>query len=164
MVLRALRAEDSDEILRWRNDETTRAMSLTTDLVDPATHAAWFSRLLRNEARIAYMATNRDDRVGWVRFDPLNDEPGFLASITIAPEMRGKGFGTVLLGRALKNLRVGRDAIVVHAQIKRSNIGSRKIFEQNGFKHHATDGSIETFALRENLGNHVSSTGDIDHN
>lgn len=146
VVLRAVRPSDSAEILRWRNDEVTRAMSLSGEMVAVSEHELWFSRLLADPDHVAFVGTVDGDAVGWVRFD-RRPNGAFLASTTVAPERRGGGLGKIMLAQGIIALCARHDRAEVHAQIKRANVGSRRIFEQNGFRHHVFDGSVEIMVL-----------------
>lgn len=148
VVLRAVRPSDSAEILRWRNDEVTRAMSLSGGMVAVSEHELWFSRLLADPDHVAFVGTVDGDAVGWVRFD-RRPNGAFLASITVAPERRGCGLGKALLARGLTLLRARHAGAEVHAKIKQVNVGSRWIFVENGFLSRASDGDVECLVLNE---------------
>lgn len=147
MNIRAVEAQDSSEILRWRNDDVTRAMSLDSELVDVDQHKKWFARLLDDQRRIAFVGTVGRKAIGWVRFDPLEDRNEFLVSISVAPESRLKGMGSQLLGQALQQLRLSCDEPVVYAKVKDSNLASLKLFEKHGFKKSEQAGALHTLIL-----------------
>ena len=46
---------DSRDIFDWRNDELTRQMSHTTDLVEWEKHSTWFAASLANPQRLLVM-------------------------------------------------------------------------------------------------------------
>jgi ribosomal protein S18 acetylase RimI-like enzyme len=85
--------------------------------------------------------------IGWVRFDPLEGHNEFLVSISVAPESRSKGMGSMLLGLALRQLRVSCGEPVVYAKVKDSNVGSLKVFEKHGFKKYEDEGVLHTLIL-----------------
>jgi L-amino acid N-acyltransferase YncA len=147
MDIRVVKAEDSDEILRWRNDDVTRAMSLNSEAVDADQHATWFARLLKSERRLAFVGTIGGQAVGWVRFDPLDSQDEFLVSIAVAPEVRSQGMGSQLLGLALRNLRSVHHEPIVYAKVKVSNVSSRKIFQKHGFRLSEDIDSLQTLVL-----------------
>jgi ribosomal protein S18 acetylase RimI-like enzyme len=45
--------------------------------------------------------------------------------------MHGKGIGTVLLGQSIEQLKTDKP---IHAEVRKHNLASIKIFERNGFK------------------------------
>lgn len=147
MDIRLVEVQDSSEILRWRNDDVTRAMSLDSELVDAEQHKKWFARLLDDQRRIAFVGTVGGKAIGWVRFDPLKGRNEFLVSISVAPESRSKGMGSQLLGQALRQLRVLCGEPVVYAKVKDSNVASLKVFERHGFKKSEEAGVLHTLIL-----------------
>jgi L-amino acid N-acyltransferase YncA len=147
MNLRAVKAEDSADILRWRNDDVTRAMSLNSDLIEPDRHSAWFSRFLENERTLAFVGIVDGRAVGWVRFDALETEAAFLVSITVAPEARSKGMGSQLLELALRKLRTVCSKPVVYAKVKETNLASRKVFQKLGFRLSEESNLLQTLVL-----------------
>ncbi len=148
MHLRELRPEDCAEILRWRNDSVTRAMSLQAAVIDDESHKEWFNRLLADDARFPLVGVVNDLSIGWIRFDPWKDRAGYLVSITIAPEVRSKGFGSQLLrlGLDAANTKFGRSTF--YAEIKTTNLSSKRIFAGNGFKLQLVNGNVETMVFR----------------
>lgn len=159
--IRPATAGDSDEILRWRNDDVTRAMSLNTEPISAEQHSAWFACLLSNERRLAFVGTVSGHAVGWVRFDPLENQDGFLVSITIAPEARSRGMGSQLLGQALRNLRSRHPKSDVVANVKKNNVASRRLFQNHLFRLSEDTGPLQTFVLRE-FGSGPRGSGDHD--
>ncbi len=147
MDIRRVEAGDSDEILRWRNDNVTRAMSLDSELVDVEQHKMWFARLLNDPRRIGVVGSLNGRAVGWVRFDPLESHNEFLVSISVAPESRANGMGSQLLGLALQQLRTSSSNPVVYAKVKASNVSSIRIFQKHGFEKSEEVGLLHTLVL-----------------
>jgi len=147
MHVRELRPEDCAEILRWRNDSVTRAMSLQAAVIDDDSHSAWFNRLLADDARFPLVGVVDDLSIGWIRFDPYKDKAGLLVNITIAPEFRSKGFGNELLRLGLHAASLKYSKPTIYAQIKHDNSASMQIFLRQGFRMHGVDGGVETWIL-----------------
>lgn len=147
LILRPPEKCDSGEILRWRNDSTTRAMSINRTTVKANEHEVWFARILANNENFAYVGEVGNIPVGWVRFTPVPDANAYLVSITIAPEYRSKGLGRALLSLGLEKFRQEHTNVVIRAQIKTNNPKSRRIFQQNGFVHLAIENTLETLIL-----------------
>ena len=82
--------DDCKDIFDWRNDELTRQMSHTTDLVEWSGHSAWFAASLTNIKRLLVICEDEDtdEKVAIVRFD-IEDKRA-LISINLSPKMRGK--------------------------------------------------------------------------
>ena len=91
--VRKANESDSRDIFEWRNDELTRQMSHTTDLVEWDGHSAWFAASLANTKRLLVICEDEstDEKVAIVRFD-IEDERA-LISINLSPQMRGKAKG-----------------------------------------------------------------------
>lgn len=147
MDIRLVEAQDSEEILRWRNDAVTRAMSLDSEIVDAEQHEKWFARLLNDQRRIALVGTAGGKAIGWVRFDPLAGQNEFLVSISVAPESRSKGMGSQLLGLALRHLRGSCREPIVYAKVKDSNVSSLKVFQKHGFQNSEEVDLLHTLIL-----------------
>jgi RimJ/RimL family protein N-acetyltransferase len=91
MQFRSATFDDARQLFKWRNDETTRAMSRSTDAVEWDGHVKWLkSRLGRPRADI-YIAEVDGHAIGTFRID--GDE----VSYTIAPEYRRRGLCTTML-------------------------------------------------------------------
>ncbi len=140
LVFHAARAEDSDLLLRLRNDEQTRRNSLDSGEVPLAAHERWLSASLRSPTRRLYVVHERGAPIGTVRFDQRPGETEL--SWTVAPEARGRGLGRRLL-LAARCMARGR----LIATIKRSNEASQRMALSAGF--HDLDPSREpaTFVL-----------------
>ena len=125
---------DSNEIFEWRNDELSRAMSHTGDIVDWGRHSAWFASSLENKNRLLLLCENKNDskKIAVVRFDVSAKRA--LVSINIAPNMRGKGISKQCLSDAIEVFKNEfPQVIVLDAEIKSNNIGSQNLFKSIGF-------------------------------
>jgi RimJ/RimL family protein N-acetyltransferase len=127
MEIRRATMDDALEVLEWRNDPQTVAVS-KTGAVSVTDHLAWFARSIDNPARDYFIAHADGRRIGMVRFDLSGD--AWLVSINIAPDERGKGYGERVLRQAMAE--VGSRRFV--AEIKADNAASIRIFERCGFR------------------------------
>ena len=126
--------EDSKTIFTWRNDEVTRSMFLTTDLVEWDGHQTWFEHTINNPNRILIMCLLEDtnERLAVVRFD-LN-EVRALVSINLSPKMRGKGMAKKCLFESINFLKQNKTKVkFLDAEIKKVNLASINSFEGVGF-------------------------------
>lgn len=128
MQLRLATIEDAAMLLEWRNDAETRANSITQDIIMMDSHVAWLTKSLQNPMRELYIAEEDGQAIGTVRVDILSDGAQEL-SWTVAPSVRGKGFGKQMIGLALQNLTG-----TIRAHIKLGNVSSIKIAEACGFQ------------------------------
>lgn len=131
IVLRRATADDSQMLLRWRNDVQTIAMSLSREPVDPVDHDRWLASSLTRPARVLLIAEQEAIPVGTLRFDCQGDEAE--VSLTIDPAARGKGIGAVLLSEGLAWARANLHADALTARVKVENHASQRVFEKCGF-------------------------------
>lgn len=148
LSVRPATADDSRKLFEWRNDEQTRAVSLSTDEIAWPDHDRWFTASLSNPRRFIYIAeavpgdnTDNGDNansatrpVGMVRFDI--DDAGEYAevSINLNPDARGKGYGTVTLVEGIRRFELDRpDLRGTTALIRDTNAPSVAIFAKAGF-------------------------------
>lgn len=125
MIIRKATSEDALDVLAWRNDPLTRAMSRVQDVVEEASHGAWFSKAINDPRRTVLIGELDEQKIGMVRFDH-GDETEI--SININPSFRGRGLGYQLLCAALAY--VGGPIV---AEIRDDNIASLRLFERAGF-------------------------------
>jgi pseudaminic acid synthase len=125
MIVRRATHEDAPDVLAWRNDATTRAMSRDTKPIEESEHAAWFERALADPLRLLLIGEEGDVKVGMVRIDRGETSE---ISININPRLRGRGRGGALLAKALACF----DGAVM-AEIKHGNAASKRLFAKAGF-------------------------------
>ena len=126
--------EDSKAVFMWRNDEVTRSLSLTTDLLEWYGHQKWFETTVNNPNRMLIMCLLEDtnERLAVVRFD-LN-EVRALVSINLSPKMRGKGMARKCLFESIEFLKQNKPKVkFLDAEIIRVNLASINSFEGVGF-------------------------------
>jgi RimJ/RimL family protein N-acetyltransferase len=136
MILRAATEDDAEQLLIWRNDPTTRANSLDTELVSLEVHARWLASVLNNPSRELLVAELDGEAVGTVRIDYL--EANCELSWTVAPEWRQRGLGKTMLAMAMN--RAPRR--LVEAKIKPDNTASEQIVRHLGFTKAADHGGV----------------------
>ena len=126
------RPDDSDFIWRLRSDPRIYEFSGTPEPVEWATHEAWFARASLDPDRRILVAKVGGQRVGVVRFDRLPSAHVAEVSISIDPDLQGRGLGTAVLNAALSQARAFA-ITVVSATGHRSNRRSLQLFERQGF-------------------------------
>ena len=112
---------DAKILLDWRNDPLTRAQSRNTDLVSLADHMAWLQKRLGTHT--LYIAEYAGEPVGSLRSDSVADGKMEL-SWTVAPGMRGKGYGKRMVLQFVAEIHPGKKFL---ASIKKGNVASEKI-------------------------------------
>ena len=88
MILRRAILADAADVLAWRNDPVTRAMSRNGDAVGEAEHLAWFARAIADPSRILLIGEDAGAKVGMVRIDRGAESE---VSINVNPACRGRG-------------------------------------------------------------------------
>jgi RimJ/RimL family protein N-acetyltransferase len=138
-MLHIRRAGPSDglDLLAWRNDPVTRSHARETEVIDEASHLAWFARTLADSRRLLFIGEEEGGKVGMVRFDQKADG-GWEISINVAPAMRGRGIGSRLLAAALEGFAGEFGAQPLEAYVRSNNPASLAVFRRNGFSEGAT--------------------------
>jgi|TARA_B100000787_G_C16113943_1_gene259400 L-amino acid N-acyltransferase YncA len=132
MLVRHACSSDSEDILAWRNDKTSRKMSLNKDIVSLDEHNLWFESS-SDLNRVIYIGENDGLKVGICRFDFNEKELCSKVSINMNPTVRGKGLGKVFLKSSVE-MYLDQTNYDLIAKIKTDNIASKKIFSYAGFE------------------------------
>ena len=141
MDLRLATLDDALLLFTWRNDPLTRQQSHSIGEIDFASHLKWLKGSIANPARRLYVAETQGLPVGTVRADTENGLTKL--SWTVAPESRGRGFGTAMV-KAMVRIIAGP----LEAEIKTDNIASVRIAIAAGFTpDHVIDG-VDYFTRR----------------
>ena len=127
MKLRKATYNDWKILLDWRNDSLTRKNSFNQDEVSERTHKLWFNDSLLNPYMEIYILEDDIIPVGSIRSNNILTNQ-YILSWSIAPDQRGKGYGTKILEIYLQ----GRTGSFI-AEIKPENVASIKMVQKNGF-------------------------------
>ena len=124
---------DSEVIFKWRNDDLTRKMFRTSELVEWGGHSKWLETTLANPNRCLLMCeTEQGTPIAVVRFD-VEDRRAEL-SINLSPLQRGKGFAPKCLSLGIEYFGKHYPFVLeLVAEIKTINLPSRNSFERVGF-------------------------------
>ncbi|OZI28156.1 UDP-2,4-diacetamido-2,4,6-trideoxy-beta-L-altropyranose hydrolase [Bordetella genomosp. 1] len=134
IALRPAGADDSADILAWRNAPEVRAASRSDAPIAAAAHQAWFDRVLADPARHLLVGERDGAGVGVVRFDPDGPQ-SYEISIYLAPGRAGRGEGAALLAAAEAWLRRAEpQARLIHAEVMAHNVVSLRLFERGGYR------------------------------
>jgi RimJ/RimL family protein N-acetyltransferase len=118
----------------WANDPVTRQNSFNSAKIPWEEHSAWCQKKLADADYRLWIASNGGNApVGCVRFDGKESEATI--SLTVAPNARGKGYGTKIIQQACDRLFAESQFRLVHAYIKPENTVSVKVFEAAGFRY-----------------------------
>jgi len=128
IVLRTASEADSANLMRWRNDESIRAVSRNSAPIPLENHQRWLAGLLADPQRILLIGQQRDGQpVGVVRFDLAQSSAE--VSIYLVPGTQKRGQGTELLAGAeqwLRNMR--SDITIIRAEVLGDNQPSHRLF------------------------------------
>jgi len=136
LKLRPADMNDAERLLRWRNDEQTRANSHIAAVVSLAEHLAWLEATLCGPNQL-FIVEDDGVPVGSVRAD--REPNGWKLSWTVAPEHRGKSHGKHMVRELVQQLDGP-----CRAEIRYGNVASEKVAafagltrdrEQDGFGH-----------------------------
>ena len=150
LTLRQAVESDSESLLEWRNDATTKAFSLSSDEVTGEQHEAWFNKTLQDTNCLLIIGEVLGDPVGMVRINILNDSGLGQVSINLNPDFRGRGLSRQLLGSSLLFAAQVLDNLSKYcAEIHIENVASQKIFNSVGFikSSDKTDGDFESYVV-----------------
>lgn len=148
LVVRRATELDSRSIFNWRNDELTRAASLSTTEISWQDHQTWFGLAIGDERLAIYIVeaqVSDCSEIGMCRFDLIASDQAAEVSINLNPRFRGRGLGTHVLHAAISLFQVEHPLISeLRARIKIENIPSLKIFLTEGFcESSETEGVIQ---------------------
>lgn len=114
------------------NDDTVRSNSFTPNKIPYPTHCAWYENILKDPNALVLHAFVDSKFSGQVKFNIIGEDA--LIGVSIKPDFRGCGLGTILLQKGINLLYAKNPKIKqVIALIKKENIASVKLFEKVGF-------------------------------
>ena len=145
--IRNAKLSDSNDILNWRNDVSSRVMFIDNKLVSKPSHLKWFTKALNEKSCYLYIGEKNKIKVGVVRFDCDINKFISIVSINLNPKMRGKGLAAILLDLSIKKLP-NCHKFLFQAIIKKENIISKKIFKKCGFKFKSSNEGLDYFVLK----------------
>jgi RimJ/RimL family protein N-acetyltransferase len=137
--LRAAEPRDSELLLQWRNEPSTRTQFFDSREVERGAHEDWLRRKLaaRRTARLFILEWNGTP-IGQARIDATGDGCGEI-SVSLDTGARGQGFGLELIGRATERAADELDLDAVEARIKATNEASRRSFAAAGYAPHSVE-------------------------
>lgn len=123
---------DCDLYYQWANDPLTRSMAFSKKPILYENHCKWFKNRINDQNTVMYLFYSKSNPIGQVRFD-INDDKAII-DISIAPDSRGKRYGTQMLQESLFWLKTEKHHLVLISEVLRENLASQKIFERCNFK------------------------------
>lgn len=139
---------DSTRILNWRNDPSVRRNSRNTTEISIEEHKSWYAtRVDGFETEPLFIFSKDGLDIGFTRLDMVDSIQGkFEVTIAVAPIMRGKGYGSLMLEMTIEAARLLPYAYEINATVRVENYSSVRLFEGHGFERIST--STEFVNLR----------------
>jgi UDP-2,4-diacetamido-2,4,6-trideoxy-beta-L-altropyranose hydrolase len=135
LYLRFAEPEDVKDLFNWRNDPATRQASFNTDEISFEEHKKWFEETLADPKINLFIICDKDcNKLGQIRFDKKEDFAEI--NITINPNYRNQGVGSLALSKSLGIYINNFDVKQVIAKVKKDNVASLKAFQTAGFQIH----------------------------
>ena len=126
----------SPEIRPLADDAEARACATIMATTDPwITLGRTFDRCLevaRDTALERYVAVADDEVVGFVLISMRGSFTGYIKSIAVREDWRGRGLGSALI--AFAEERILRDSPNVFICVSSFNPGARRLYERHGFE------------------------------
>ncbi len=130
---------DSNDILTWRNDDTTRKMSRNTGIILKKDHDNWLTAALTNTDKVLLIAEDNQGKIGFLRFDSTDKGSRAEVSINLNPNRRDQKLSKTFLRQAKRFLPRGVNDLL--ACIKVENEVSNHIFSSSNYElKHSKDG------------------------
>ena len=146
--LREVRESDCRLLWAWANDSAVREGAFSPDPIPWEEHSHWFMDKLHNPNCLIMIGLDEQELpVGEVRFDFKNEHEAEI-DICVDKNLRGSGYGSILIHLALEKIFCCTSVRKIHAFVKADNQRSTKLFEKAGFK------KLEMGVVKGNLALH----------
>jgi spore coat polysaccharide biosynthesis predicted glycosyltransferase SpsG/GNAT superfamily N-acetyltransferase len=131
--LRLATHADAELLFRWANDPETRARSFQTKPIVWEEHVDWLMRKLSSTDSYLFIGYHDDRPIGTGRIDRLKGAPSEgLLSASIAPDVRGIGYGTELLAAVMLRGHFEFGFTKLHGEAKHDNLVALRMWEKVG--------------------------------
>lgn len=146
LSLRKITLSDSSDIFQWRNNELSKQMSISTEVISWDKHSEWINAACEGLNNLAFIALfNEDEKIGICSFE-FNNESNAQVSINLNPDFRGHRLSSEILSLSIAQFRsVVRKPL--HASIKKCNVKSISIFTKCNFQFSHEDANLFHYIL-----------------
>tara|TARA_B110000967_G_C18868335_1_gene553977 strand:+ start:542 stop:925 length:384 start_codon:yes stop_codon:yes gene_type:complete len=122
LLLRQAQISDSRKIFDLRNHLQVRRYSHNINKIDFDAHQDWFKKVLSAKSKHILIAQRKEDFIGMVRFDLIDN--AYLLSWSISPQFQGCGFGKSMLSIASKTMVILKQKLnkIILPQLELQNI------------------------------------------
>ena len=132
LLLRPANMTDARVLWQWANDPETRSASFSSEMIPWPDHVAWLQARLQDKHTLVFMIESAGQALGVVRFD--KNEAVAVISVNLAPDVRGKGYGSHAIAMASRHCVSLWTCREIHAYIKPANTASCRAFERAGYQ------------------------------
>jgi RimJ/RimL family protein N-acetyltransferase len=94
--IRLATIQDGSLLWEWANDSVTRRNSFSNEPITWDVHQSWYATKLASPDCRLWILDFQKKPVGQIRYDRISSDTAQI-SFSVAPVMRGRGFGTLLL-------------------------------------------------------------------
>ncbi len=146
ITLRKVRPSDSDDLLRWRNEDTTIPWMGQTRALTQQEHDDWFNSAVIDPNLLFLIIEIDGVPGGQIRYQKAIGDSGKKSakvSINIAKQFHGKGIASQAFRQGSQLVRSSHFAEDVFANVLPGNVGSIKAMKNAGFwvvKNHVVNG------------------------
>jgi UDP-2,4-diacetamido-2,4,6-trideoxy-beta-L-altropyranose hydrolase len=132
ITIRAASSGDARLLWEWANDPAVRAVSFSSDPISWHDHLCWIARKLNDPAcRLLIGVNENSEPIGQVRFEV--DDRSAKLSVSLDARLRGRGYSTILLRKATRELFLTTEVKSIEAFVKPANDASLRAFRKAGF-------------------------------
>lgn len=132
LQIRAAQDNDCHTLWEWANDPVTRESSFSSEPIPWDSHRQWFERQMTSADARVYLVEDKAGAIGSVRFRTAG--PRATLSISVAPERRGRGFGSKVMLLGVEELFHSTSIAAIDAYVKPENERSLDLFRSAGFE------------------------------
>ena len=123
VIVRRADLSDCKEVFKWRNDDITRQMARSSEVVLWEDHLRWYNSSLANEDQLLLICEGKSNvklcKLGIVRFDFIDGTKKSMISINLSPNVRGKGYARECLKKSISYMNKEKpNCEIVNADIK----------------------------------------------
>lgn len=146
ITLRKVQLSDSDDLLRWRNEDTTIPWMGQNRALTQQEHNDWFNAAVRDPGLLFLVIEVDGVPGGQIRYQQVivdGSKKSAKVSINISKQFHGKGVATLAFTQGSSLVRRSQFAENVFANVLPENIGSIKAMKNAGFwvvKTHVVNG------------------------
>ena len=124
---------DCETYFHMANDDLVRKNSFNSREISWKDHQKWFAAKIEKKESLMLIAIFKGLPIGQIRFDPTSAEV-FEIDFSINPEMRGRGFGKMMLLNGIESLKLAKPhALKAIGKVRYVNGASIKSFKAANF-------------------------------